>query len=239
LEEAEETEPEPPTPRRVAARALALAAVGARGLFEKDGLPEECEVDRNDILSWIDAIGIRDELEPDEWKILQRPIGSLDRQAWIDATWRIEGLAVLAWALQCAELPPYDQQVPPRDLFSAIGYWEENAGKKFLVSATLRPTEELQDFLTIALAVHWRLTQLSLDGKAMDFKRFSREGWMAPFDLEPFRLIEGDLALGDYPVSMAPKKVLDSAKGCALERHLAINWLMGYSRIYSETDTST
>jgi hypothetical protein len=235
----EEIELEPPNPRRVAARALVLAAIGARGLFEKDGHPEEFETDRKEILSWIEAIGISDELEADEWEILQRPIGSLERQTWSDATWRIEGLAVLVWALRRAQLPPYDRQVPPRDLFSAIGYWDKYAGRKLLDSARLRTNEELQEFQTFALAVHWRLTQFSLDGIGMDFKRFSREGWMAPFDLKPFRLIEGDLALGDYPVSKTPKELFKSARSCAYERHLAINWLLGYSPIYSETRTDT
>jgi Domain of unknown function (DUF4272) len=240
MEGAEETELEPPSRKRTAARTLALAAVSARGLLEGNCCAtEKHETDRREILSWIESVGIGDELEPDEWKILQRPVGSLDGQAAVDASWRVEGLAVLAWALQRAELPPYDQQIEPVKLYAGLGCWDEKAGKEFLAFSRSRPVEELRDFQTVILAVHWRLRQLGLDRRAIDFRKFSREGWMAPFDLEPFRLIDGDLAIGDYTVSKAPKELLQIAMSCACERHLAINWIMGYSQIYSETDTST
>jgi hypothetical protein len=240
MEDAGETELEPPSRKRMATRTLALAAVSARGLLEGGCCAtEKHETDRKEILSWIQSVGIEDELEPDEWKVLQRPVGSLDRQAAVDASWRVEGLAVLAWAFHRAELPPYDQQIEPAKLYAALECWDEKAGKEFLASARSRPPEELAEFQTIILAVHWRLRQLSLDPRAIDFRKFSRDGWMAPFDLQPFRIIHGDLALGDYPVSKAPKELLEAAGSSAQERHLAINWLMGYSPTYSETDTST
>jgi hypothetical protein len=231
---------EPPSPRRVAARALVLAAIGARGLFEKDESAKNLENDRKEILSWIEAIGIGDELEPDEWKVLQRPIGSLERQTMIDATWRTEGLSVLLWGLRCIqELPPYDKQVDPSDLFEAIGYWDEDAAKAILNSASMRLPEELLSMQTTFLALHWRLVEFSLRPNPLDFRRFAREGWMGSFDLTPFRIINNDLALGDWSISDAPKNLFESVQSCANERHLAINWLMGHSRIYSETRTDT
>lgn len=239
MSQLKEQNPERPSQRRVASRALVLAAVAARGLIEKDGPPEEYEADRKEIISWIEAVGISDELEPDEWKVLQLPVGSLERQAMVDATWRTEGLAVLLWALRRMELSPYDQQVNPGELFGTIGYWDENAGHEFLNSAEIRSLEELLALQTTLLALHWRLVEFSLRPEPLDFRKFARDGWMGPFDLTPFHLIDDDLSMGHFAISKAPMEMVKSVRSCANERHLAINWLMGYSQIYSETDTST
>ncbi len=122
----DEDQPEPPTPHRVARRALALAAVIARGLVEQEDASDPMvEVHRKKVLEWIDALDFGDELESDEWKVLQRPVGTLDRQAAVNATWRIEGLGVLAWALSRFELPPYDQMVDPGVLLGSVGFLDE------------------------------------------------------------------------------------------------------------------
>ena len=95
-----------PSARRVALRALALAAVCSRAFLEQDD-PEEVdqEGERQRIEQWvIEVEGLDAELEPDEWRILQSGIEMLDDRAGVDAAWRIEGLAVLVWALGLAEL---------------------------------------------------------------------------------------------------------------------------------------
>src|SRR5207248_10992204 len=62
-----------PTPERVARRALALAAVTARALLEQqDSADPRGEANRQRFLSWVAALGLEDELEPDEWEVLQR-----------------------------------------------------------------------------------------------------------------------------------------------------------------------
>jgi hypothetical protein len=93
----EDDEPEPPTPERVARRALALAAVPTHALLEQqDPYDPRSEANRQRFLSWVAALGLEDELEPDEWEMLQRPVGRLDRQAAVHSTWWLEGLGVLA-----------------------------------------------------------------------------------------------------------------------------------------------
>jgi hypothetical protein len=41
------------------------------------------------------------------------------------------------------------------------------------------------------------------------------------------------------PISAAPEDTVSLCSSCAMERHQAINWLSGFSEIYSQTDTST
>jgi hypothetical protein len=232
-------EPEPPTPERVACRALALAAVAARALLEQDDPSESWVAEfHRDTLAWVEAVGIGDELEPDEWEVLQRPPGALDRRAQIDATWRLEGLAVLAWALGRFELPAYDQLVHPQALVRSLGFPDADASRRLLAHPSLRPPAELEALSKQLLALHWRLRDYTLRPQAMDFRAFARDCWFGPLDISPFRLIDDDLALGGYAISDAPEDVFRSALSAAMERHKAINWLAG-GGLYSQTDTST
>jgi hypothetical protein len=239
-EGAEDDEPEPPTPERVARRALALAAVTARALLEQqDPSDPRSEANRQRFLSWVAALNLEDELEPDEWEVLQRPVGRLDRQAAINSTWRLEGLGVLAWALGRFELPPYDELVDPRKLLGALPVLYREAARELLRRPRLRPAQELAALRKQMLGLHWRLRDFTLRPQPMDFRAFARDCWFGPLDISPFRLIGGDLALGDHAISNAPEDVFRSALSAAMERHQAINWLTGGGAVYSETDTST
>lgn len=241
-EEEEEEEPDYQlqTADRVARRALALAAVSVRALVEQDD-PDDpsAEEFRQRVLNWVSEVGVGDELEPDEWEVLQRPVGRLDRQQQIDATWRLEGLVVLAWALGKFDLPPHDELVDPNDLARSVGFLDDEAGRALLASAELRPEAEIDAVAKRLLGIHWRLRDFTLRPQAMDFAAFSRECWFGSFDLGDTRLIDDDLALGDVAVVDADDQAFGKAYSAARERHLAVNWLRGYSRVYSQTDTST
>jgi hypothetical protein len=235
-------EPEPPAPERVARRALALAAVTARALLEQDD-PSEPWVAKfhHDTLAWIEAVGVGDELEPDEWKVVQRPPGNLDQRAQINTTWRLEGLAVLAWALGRFDLPVYDELVAPQALalIRSLGFPDVETARALVARPLLRPPAELEALRKQMLGLHWRLRDFTVRPQALDFQAFARDCWFGPMDLRPFRLIDGDLALGDHAIGDAPEELFGSALSAAMERHKAINWLTGGGDVYSKTDTST
>lgn len=236
----DEEETPPPTPERVARRALALTAVAARATLELDREKvEQPDSQRQRMLKWIDALGIGDELEPEEWKVLQRPVGKLDERSFINSMWRVEGLAVLAWALQRYELPPDDELVIVDVLYQAMGFLDAAAGRAFLADPHLRSTEELAEMQTHLLMLHWRVRNYTLRPTAMDFREFSKNCWIGSFDISRFRLIDNDLAIGETSISQSSPDDFNRVQSLAMERHLASNWLQGYSRIYSETDTST
>lgn len=236
----DDDDPEPPTAERVARRLLALTAVAARATLELDAPNlDNAEDHRERIESWISDVGVADELEPDESKVIQRPVGTLDQQAFINSMWRVEGLAVLAWALHLHPLPPYDELVVPPELYQAIGLFDADSGRQILSGPELRTSEELAEMQEHLLAFHWRLRDFSLRPVAMDFVEFSHNCWFGSFDIDRFRVIDADLAIGDFAISDAPEEEIQRAQSTAMERHLALNWLMGYSEIYSQTDTST
>ena len=60
-------------------------------LDNNDGNATDDEYLRHAIVDWVRSLGIDDELEPEEWKALQLPIGMLESQDLINAMWRVEG----------------------------------------------------------------------------------------------------------------------------------------------------
>jgi hypothetical protein len=236
----EDEEPVPPTAERVALRALALAAACGRGLLEQhDPAEAATEERRQRLLEWADAAGLGDELEPDEWALLQCPTGSLARQDVLDATWRVEGLVVLAWALNLVDMPPHDLLVEVCPLFKALSFLDAQGARTLQTTARLRPAAELCEMQTRLQAIHWRLRDFTERPAAMDFVAFAEDAWFGPFDASALPLIDGDLAVRGQPISAAPRDSLGPIHSAARERHLASNWLRGFSRHYSRTDTPT
>jgi hypothetical protein len=237
----EGAEPPPPSPERVARRALALGAVTTRAFIEKHDLSDpETEATRKQLLEWVATLEIGEELEPDEWNVLQRPVGRLEQQAVIDSTWRVEGLGVLAWALGRFDLPAYDEEVEPQSLLDAIGVLKERTARALRDAPKVRDLDELEILYWQLVAVHWRLRDYTLRPQAVDFEGLPEKGgWFGGFDLSSCRLIDRDLALGDVAIKDAPEDVFQTALSIANERHMAVNWLLGDAEIYSETDTST
>lgn len=232
--------PPPPSPDRVAHRACALAAVTARALLEQEDASDPgVEQTRARILTWVNEIGIRDELEPDEWKVLQLPLGVPPQRDIINATWRLEGLGVLAWALGRFELRPHDQLADPVQLLPSLGILNAQRARELIASPALRPIEELQALSERLFAIHWRLREWHLKHRPMDFPEFARNAWFGPLDLANLPLIENDLAIDSKPLSRALEDAVSRASSAAVERRVAANWLMGGSAVYSQTDTST
>ena len=238
-----EDEPDirPQPKQRVARRTLALAAVAGRALLEQED-PSDTGVEdtRQRINAWVDAVGIREELEPDEEKLLRQGLGAPEQQAAINACWRLEGLAVLAWSLGKFDLPRHDQTIDPPALLRSVHILDVAAAKGMLADATLRPLDELKAMADKLLAVHWRLRQFRVDGgqPIEDWPGKAKSSWF-PLDLADVPLINGDLALGDTAIADAPEELFHLASSIAQERHQAINWLAGDSEVYSETDTPT
>lgn len=109
----------PPDATRVAARALALAAVSCRRLIEKGAHDSGAEELRESVICWLDRIGIAEGLDPTEAALLFTPAGSLDRKTTVYATWRSEGMVVVSWALQSATLPPVQAEREPSEIANA------------------------------------------------------------------------------------------------------------------------
>lgn len=228
----------PPTAERVVRRALALTAVTARAILEQDPNPEAAKT-YQDLLAWVRDLGIDDEFEPDEWEVLQRPLGRLDAPAQINSTWRLEGLVVLAWALGRFDVPPHDQLVELNPLWRSLGLLDAKAARALLAKPTVRPRADIGALRNRLLALHWRLRNFHLNPGVMDFTEYARTCWFGPLDVTGLPLVEGDLGLQGERLDRAADDVFSSAHSAAQERHQAANWLCEGPERYSEASVAT
>jgi hypothetical protein len=228
----------PPSPERVARRALVLAAVACRSGIEVDAGNAKAEAFREGVVRWADEVGLTDEFEPSELALLRTPVGKLHDRQRIDASWRVEGLAVLAWALGRYELPPYDVNADGPGAGLAIGFLEE--WKDTVLSAPrLRSADALTALADQLFSLHWRLRQYSLDGAPMNFAEFAPRAWFGPLPLDDLRICEVDLEVRGVPLFRAPEEVWRTVMSIARERQQAANWLEGHEPLYSEVTCDT
>jgi hypothetical protein len=236
---------DPPPPARVARRAIALMAVTARAVIEREVKLRRVPADHapelhGRLLGWIGELDITDEFEPEERETLEAKPGDLSDRRFSDSMWRIEGLEVLGWALGRSNLPRYDTLSNVDDVWSVLGFLDPARVKEVLASASLRSREELETFRAAMLGYHWRLRQYKyVNPEPMDFTAFAANCWFGSFDLTGFELIDNDLAIHGERIDRAKEEALADAMNIALERHLAANWLCDGPAGYSESDVST
>lgn len=238
-EDDEEYAPDPPSAERVARRALALTAVSVRGLLEQDTEDAGARRMHRDLLAWVEQGGVTSELEAYELALIQQPLGELDPRAQLNASWRLEGLAVLVWALGLADLPPHDALVEPDALWTPMRLMDAGGARTLVADAALRPREEIEGLRSRLFALHWRLRDYGINGRSMDFAAFARTAWFGPLDIAGVPLVDGDLAIGGRRIDRADRDDLGRAHSAAQERHLAANWLCDGPALYSDADAST
>ncbi|MCX7619792.1 MAG: DUF4272 domain-containing protein [Acidimicrobiales bacterium] len=229
-------EDQPPSPDRVARRALALAALSSRAFLEQmDRTTVDVEMERVKLHAWVDAVGIGDEIEPDEWQILQTRVGLLDERRAVDAAWRFEGLTVLAWALGRAEVPPDHQLVEATRLFPSIGFLDFDASLRLISEAEVRDDAEIELLRDRLALLHARLRELRMVKRQKAFSRAARAAMVEQL---------GDVPNVGEPAS-ATAVAIDPAFGAStaeevhqienivLERLVAAEWLLEGGR-YSQ-----
>lgn len=231
-------EPAPPPPDRVARRALVLAAVSCRSAIEDEANNPEAEAFRRQTLAWLDDVGAREEVEPNELAVLSAPLGTLAERQVIDCSWCGEGLGVLAWALGRYELPSYQKTVSSPDAADALGFMTPEAAD-VIKSAALRGPAQLEALAERLLALHWRLRQFSLRPERMDFLSFAPTAYFGPLDIEGLEFVRGDLAIDNRPLMDVAEARWRECLSIARERQQAANWLCGQEVLYSDVTCDT
>ncbi len=224
-----------PAPDRVAARALALAAVCCRGLIEQDAAEPGAEALRINVLNWLEAVGIQGEIEPREFELLLTPLGKLDLKGAMDAGWRSEGMIVLGWALNETPLPAIQEQCEPIDCANRLGFLAE-LQNTCLRNPALRPSDEIESFAKTYLTLHWRLRTGRREIDLPDC--VARCNW-GPLQLDGLEILHRDLAIYGVALNDLPEEQFRELISITQERHQALNWLLGYERIYSQVTTDT
>lgn len=240
-EPVEEIELNPPNADRVAKRALALVAVAARGLIDMNlsqGLTPAYT--HESLIEWTEGLSLHDEFEPAEVAIIKTAPEQLNKQDVMNSIWRLEGLAVLAWALGVHELPAYDCVVDTDTLFSKLGFRQDDSvAHELLSNPVLASANKLETYNNQIFSYHWRMTDFRVRPMEIDFKKMETECWFGPLDLSWATFANNDLVLSGQPIAEADSNLIGLAGSIAMERHIASNWLIGHSVVYSETDAST
>lgn len=254
----------PPQAADVARRIIALAAithfafeVPRRDQFAvwkakagADELRKLRATARQDREKRLDALGRwQRHLTAEEARVFARTAETLTEREQIVASWRVESLYVLAWALGLRDsLPPYDRQIEPRKGLAGL---PPDDRELFERKAKLRPRREIAKARDVAELWHWRSRTHQLaqaGGSPFDGKRIDG---IASYD-DIVKQVAAGVAeegllvpiKGDFPAFGKPYRALTeaqwhSASSIASERHFALNWLSGLAPRNRWDDTPT
>jgi hypothetical protein len=155
----------------------------------------------------------------------------------VDAVWRGEALGTLLWALQLAELPPYDRPFDPHEVAATP-----------LDRAELRDEEEIALEQESARLWHWRARTTELQ---------ARGGVELPDRYASFDQLVAATAMRGYEQGLLPPPMRGDfraygkvyrhltsgqhaeAHSIALERHHALTWLVGEGASWDEVPLDT
>jgi hypothetical protein len=235
----ETSEEKPPSAGRVARRALILSAVVCRGNIDNGAGNPDAEALHRRILDWIRSLDLQEEPEPEELALLKAPLGTLNQNQVVHATWQAEGLVVLAWALNRIPLPKHDEKIDPYELTDALDFLSETAGD--LVQAPdLKTEKEIRALRELLYHVHVALRDFERHQRPTNFAR-----WVDPSDLAVLGLdlsgflADGDLQVGGKALSEADQDLRQTCEWILRERHRASVWLVGEEITNSEATADT
>jgi hypothetical protein len=155
----------------------------------------------------------------------------------IDAIWRGEALGTLLWALQLAELPPYDEVFTTEDVVAI----DPTEGQ-------LRDAEEVSLERESARLWHWRARTTTVQ---------TRNGVELPPQYESFDQLIAATAMRGYEDGLLPSPLRGDfpafgnvyrhlspgehteAQSIALERHQALSWLTGDGESWDDVPLDT
>jgi hypothetical protein len=238
-DEDEDTSPSPHEEKGVLRRALVLSAVVCRGFIEKSAGQPEAESVQGRVLAWLTRLNLWVDIEPSERAILRAPLGRLSAQEVIRATWCVEGLAVLAWALKRLDKLPYqDVMVDPYEITDAVLFLNDQATATAVRG--VRSLAELKACRELYYAIHCRLRSFARKQDPCQFSQWLDREWFITLEMDPNRvLIQDDLAIGGKPLIDVPDQQVKECESAVCERHRAIIWLYERSPFYSQTPVDT
>jgi hypothetical protein len=172
----------------------------------------------------------------------------LTQQQIVNASWRMESVMTLMWALGIIpELIPFDHQAKP-DLMKQIPH--ENI-PNFLISAKLLDEEIIEKNRSLAEFWHWRSRTRRLieekrqfPAEIQKFKSYDeiiRFSAKAASEKDGLKIIDEDFAVSGKAYRDLTDAEWSEASSIAVERHFALNWLSGYApeNCWDETPTET
>ncbi len=196
----------------------------------------EREDDVEAMLSFLRESGLWEFLSDEEIRAFETPLGEWKDEQYIDATWRVESLAVITWALgMIKRLPGFDEPVEAETLEDVldIDNWAD-----LVANAVLRDRDEIERARDIAALWDWR-AQVGTPPyeEPEDEAEIAEEAKSAQEAGLISTLAQGDLVARGKPYSELNEDELEELASIALERHYALNWLCGFSDDWDNVPT--
>lgn len=216
------------SPQCIYRTALFLAYVACRGMIDGDPHPKAAATAKriSNIFKedWVHGLT----LDPPEQRFIDAPFGRLQQSQRIEASWLIENMAVLAWAVKAAELPPYYQKVDGAAVGRVLGVFQAGHTDR-IAEATLREPNEIIAGAQVYATLYWRFTTYRKDHAAVDFqaKLTAPEGHLLVDGLE---FIDRDLAVEGKPLGEMTEEEVQNVSGIVHQRYQEFRFLLGVER---------
>jgi hypothetical protein len=229
----------PPDAQRVARRALILSAIVCRANSDHDPTKPDAIALWNRVKTWIESLDVASEIEPAEKETIYAPLGSLDNETRIQATWRAEGLGILAWALGRFPFPKHGAKVDAYELTDSLAFLDDEAAN-IIQSAELLPRAELDACRELLYAIHCRMRGFARHKEARSVAAWIEPTWLEALGIESPLGPTDDLRIGDVEIAAADEKTVNQYEWAVDERHRAAIWLVGEEGpLYSEFPVDT
>lgn len=230
-----------------------VAAMRARAKAdERAQMDDKADEARDAFWTPIYDTPVFDALTPRERELSEATLITLTEEQQIEASWAVEGMVVLAWALGFLdELPSWDAQTEPSFLEEVPN---PIALARVRAEAKLREPEEIDRAAAAAQLWHWRSRTRELIEAGFEFpKELVRPGVASLDDMVRLtaahafadgsieRVIDGDFPARDKAYRALGDDEWHEVRSIAFERYRALNWLRGLAEgnAWDETPTET
>jgi hypothetical protein len=217
---------------------LILSAVVCRAFLESYTDEPYKRETVDDIHEWFDELDLWPQVEPDECEIVRAPFGKMSKWSQVRGTWYVEGLAILAWALQRGEFPAHHEQVDPIAVTNALNFLDPDA-EQLLRSPNLRELAELQAAREWFYDVHCKVRGFLNRGTESHVSDWIGEQ-LTILKIDPTTVIrEGNLTVAGKLLRDTNREWLEDWESVICERHRAAIWLVGEDPLYTEISVAT
>lgn len=193
---------------------------------------------------WVGMSGVNSLLSPDEKKLFEAEPGTWTQQQMFDASWRMESLGVLLWAMGISdEIPPYDVQFSDEEKLEAVPFLDSIGA--FVEGSKIRNKKEIQKARNVAEMWNWRCRVKTLqeegtvpppEGSTYEeaIKKSAKNAYRRKDISKP---IDGDFPILGKAFRDLTEEEYPIVSAIAMERHFALNWLCDLSDNWDDTPT--
>ena len=234
----------------VAFRVLAMTAVSCRASADqvlRQGPHPVWEETMKAIERWLVETGVENHLSNLERELMETPVGLIEDDQLFEQNWRLQAVGALLWSIGKVDpMPTYATFVLSATLMPLVPLTRPIDA--FLASATLRPLAVLEAERTRAQFWNWRSR----------CEMFRRQGMAAPTGQSYEQTLESaarsafeqgvvtelaedgsDVAFDGVPYAELDNESFANAGSTALERHRALNWVLGDGEDWDLVSTDT